>query len=150
MGKFCRVATAQRGGWTATMSISNIPLVSQLRERMHWHQSRQKVLAENVANANTPGFQPKDLVPARSNGAGTASSVAVAQTNPGHITAQSSLPTGTLSPARRYETSPSGNAVHLEDEMMKVAENHSEYQLAASLYQKSLGLLRIAAGVRGG
>ena len=40
------------------MTISNIPLFSMLRTRMHWHQERQRVLAENVANADTPRFQP--------------------------------------------------------------------------------------------
>ena len=45
------------------MPISDIPIFSMLRTRMQWHQERQKVLAENVANADTPNFKPKDLVP---------------------------------------------------------------------------------------
>ena len=45
------------------MAISNIPLFSMLRTKMHWHQERQRVLAENVANADTPRFQPRDLAP---------------------------------------------------------------------------------------
>ena len=45
----------------ASMPISNIPLFAMLRTRMQWHQERQRVLAENVANADTPGFQPRDL-----------------------------------------------------------------------------------------
>ncbi len=50
---------------------------------------------------------------------------------------------------RRFERTPSGNAVNLEDEMMKTAQNAQDYQLAASLYQKSLALMKIAIG-RGG
>ena len=45
------------------MTISNIPLFSMLRTKMHWHQERQRILAENVSNADTPRFQPRDLTP---------------------------------------------------------------------------------------
>ena len=48
--------------------------------------------------------------------------------------------------APRFETTPNGNAVNLEDEMLKVAQNQSDYQLAASLYSKGLGLMKIAIG----
>ena len=44
------------------MSINDIPGLAALRTRMQWHQERQRVLAENVANSDTPGFKPKDLV----------------------------------------------------------------------------------------
>ncbi len=43
------------------MSIGNLPLVDALKARMSWHNARQRVLAENVANADTPGFRPMDL-----------------------------------------------------------------------------------------
>ena len=45
------------------MPITDIPILSMLRERMQWQQARQQVLAENVANADTPDYQAKDLAP---------------------------------------------------------------------------------------
>ncbi len=45
------------------MAISDLPIFSMLRTRMNWHQERQRLLAENVANADTPGFRPRDLAP---------------------------------------------------------------------------------------
>ena len=45
------------------MSISVIPILSMLRTRMQWHQERQRVLAENVANAETPNYRARDLAP---------------------------------------------------------------------------------------
>ena len=45
------------------MPISQIPIFSMLRTRMQWHQERQQLLAENVSNANTPKFKPRDLAP---------------------------------------------------------------------------------------
>ena len=45
------------------MGIVDIPIFSMLRSRMEWHQERQRVLAENVANADTPNYRPLDLAP---------------------------------------------------------------------------------------
>ena len=132
------------------MSMTDLPIVLMLRERMQWHQVRQKVLAENVANANTPGFQPRDVVQPRQAPAGPAASAfTLDRTSPLHLAAATSTADAGTRAATRFETRPSGNAVNLEDEMMKVAENQSEYQLAATLYQKSLSMLRSAAGARG-
>jgi flagellar basal-body rod protein FlgB len=44
------------------MSINDLPALSALRTRMQWHQERQRVLSENVANSDTPNFKPRDLV----------------------------------------------------------------------------------------
>ena len=45
------------------MPVSDIPILAMLRTRMAWHQERQRILANNVANADTPQFKPRDLVP---------------------------------------------------------------------------------------
>ena len=44
------------------MAINDLPILSALRTKMQWHQERQRVLAENISNANTPNFKPSDLV----------------------------------------------------------------------------------------
>jgi flagellar basal-body rod protein FlgB len=46
------------------------------------------------------------------------------------------------------ETRPTGNAVSLEEEMLKVAQNQMDHQAAATLYAKSLGLVKAAIGKR--
>jgi flagellar basal-body rod protein FlgB len=132
------------------MPAAEIPLIAMLKTRLHWHQTRQKLLAENVANADTPGFQPRDLrAPSFGPKGAAAAGLAVNRTDRGHLTLATTRAGEVEIPARRFETTPSGNAVSLEDEMTKVAQNQSDYQLAASLYQKSLQLLRTAVG-RGG
>ena len=132
------------------MAVTDIPLVAMLKTRLHWHQTRQKLLAENVANADTPGFKPQDLrAPGLSPGAAAgAATVAVARTDAGHLALSPARPGEVAIQARRFDTTPSGNAVSLEDEMLKVAQNQADYQLAASLYQKSLAMLRTAVGKR--
>ena len=132
------------------MSLTGSPLISMLKTRMHWHQTRQKLLAENVSNADTPGFQPKDLkVPAFTpNGAVAGGALGVERTDANHFAGTSARTGEDARQARRFEITPSGNAVNLEDEMLKVAQNQSDYQMAASLYQKSLQMLRTAVGRR--
>ena len=45
------------------MAIESIPLLAVLKDKMNWHQARQTLLAENVANADTPNFEGRDLAP---------------------------------------------------------------------------------------
>ena len=45
------------------MAITDIPILSMLRTRLQWSQERQRVLAENVANADTPNYRARDLAP---------------------------------------------------------------------------------------
>ena len=127
---------------------ADLPLLSMLKTRMHWHQTRQKLLAENVSNADTPRFRPRDLAPPSfgPGGAPASAGVAVARTSPMHLSLAGARPGEDPRDGVRFETRPSGNAVSLEDEMLKVSQNQSDYQLAASLYQKSMQMLKIAVG----
>ena len=131
------------------MPISDIPIFSMLRTRMQWHQQRQRLLAENVSNADTPNFRPRDLAPLkfdRTEPAGGA--LALVQTSPAHIAPSDSSGAGPFNLQRRnaYEIRPAGNAVNLEDEMLKVASNQMDYQAASQLYTHSLGLIKTAIG----
>jgi flagellar basal-body rod protein FlgB len=133
------------------MPISDIPILSMLRTRMQWHQARQQVLAENVANADTPNYQAKDLAPPSFEDAlsttSTASigSIGLSRTDPGHIAMQMSGDSPfEADGTERYEIRPRGNSVTHEDEMMKVSSNQMDYEAAASLYSHSLALIKMA------
>jgi flagellar basal-body rod protein FlgB len=132
------------------MPISDIPIFSMLRTRMQWHQERQKVLAGNVANADTPKFRPNDLKPLDfGREVQQAGQVRLAGTNPMHITGSGGSNSFALDRQNnKYDVRPAGNAVNLEDEMMKVAGNQMDYQAAISLYSRSMGLFRTALGKR--
>jgi flagellar basal-body rod protein FlgB len=132
------------------MSINDLPVLSALRTKMQWHQERQRVLAENISNSDTPNFAPKDLVAPKfdSNGnsaAGSMGSLAMMRTSGSHIAASGGAQT---SQDRKtgFQTRPAGNAVSLEDEMMKVSDNQMDYAAVTSLYSKSLHLLKTAIG----
>jgi flagellar basal-body rod protein FlgB len=127
------------------MPISDIPILSMLRQRMQWHQVRQEVLAENVANSDTPNYQAKDLAPLDFGNALSAASLGLDRTDPNHIPLQSS--TGSQFATDRggqYEIRPRGNSVTHEDEMMKAASNQMDYEAVTSLYTHSLALIKIA------
>jgi flagellar basal-body rod protein FlgB len=133
------------------MALSGIPILSMLRTKMEWHQARQKVLAENVANADTPAFRPSDLVaPDFGRQMQTPLTVvSLARTESGHIAGTTSSPSPFRSQTEAgYEIRPTGNAVSLEDEMMKVAANQMDFQAATSLYTHSLNLIKTALGKR--
>lgn len=132
------------------MSVAGLPLIEKLKTRMHWHQARQKVIAENVANADTPGFKPRDVAEPQFDARGrpVGGNLQVARTAPGHLALDQTRPGMSTRNAARFEVRPSGNAVNLEEQMLKSAQNQSDYQLAASLYEKSLSMLRIATGRR--
>jgi len=131
------------------MALTDLPVLGMLRTRMQWAQARQGLIAENVANADMPGFKPRDLVEPRfdrATGALASGSTNLALTSPAHL-APAGQGDGTESKrAKGFEIRPSGNGVNLEDEMMKAGDNQSDYQLAASLYQHSLTTLKIAIG----
>jgi len=130
--------------------FGSTPLLAVLRQRMNYEQARQKVLAENVANADTVGYRSRDLTGfdrALSQAGSIGGGVTLAATQPGHI--GGTLPGASDPDTRRvetFETKPGGNAVNLEEEMMKVAANQADYQAAVTLYAKSLSFLKIAIG----
>jgi flagellar basal-body rod protein FlgB len=133
------------------MSINDLPVLSALRTKMQWHQERQRVLAENISNSDTPGFKPRDLVEPKFNANGTSGpmgSLAMLRTSASHIAPSGGAGSFAQNAKAGTETRPAGNAVNLEDEMLKVSANQMDYAAATSLYTRSLGLLKTAIGKR--
>lgn len=125
-------------------------LLTALTEKMRWHQTRQTLLAENVANAETPGYRGKDLkaftIEDRRQALSTAT-MTTATTQPGHISVTGGDPGGFGTRGlNNFEITPEGNGITLEDEMMKVAGNQVDYQTITALYTRSLKLIRTALG----
>ena len=129
------------------MPISDIPLFSMLRTKLHWNQERQRLLAENVANADTPEFRPSDLAAPKFDASvpGVAP-LTLLRTNPAHLVSAESTAAFDLQRGNQFEVVPTGNAVNLEDEMLKVAANQMDFQAASALYGRGLGLIKTAIG----
>ena len=127
-----------------------LPLLSALTEKMKWHQARQGLLAQNVANAETPGYRGRDLkafgFEEHMKSLSTAK-IATLATQPTHITVQGTGADGFGSrDMNNFEITPEGNGVTLEDEMMKVASNQLDYQTITAVYTRSLRIIKSALG----
>lgn len=138
----------------ALMDLGDIPLFAMLKSRLGYLSDRQRVIAENVANASTPGYQARDLkafsfeshVQAASAGGGVAATPAgtMAVTQPGHM-----QPKGRVSGAKPTKSPDSemtldSNGVVLEDEMVKLTQARMDYDAAIGFYQQSMGMLKMA------
>jgi flagellar basal-body rod protein FlgB len=129
------------------MAISDIPILSMLKTRMHWHQDRQRLLSENVANSDTPNFRPRELRELKFDANAGPGAVRLATTNLAHVGSPGAASFEAMR-ANHIETRPGGNSVNLEDEMLRVAQNQMDYQAATALYTRSLGLIKTALGRR--
>ena len=136
------------------MAINDLPILAALRTKMQWHQERQRVLAENISNANTPNFKPSDLVEPKFDKGGSAvgggfGSLPMMRTSATHIGASGGAQSFNGDGGKSgFLTKPAGNAVNLEDQMLKVSANQMDYAAATSLYTRSLGMLKTAIGKR--
>ena len=119
-----------------------------LGKRMDWLSQRQSVLAENIANADTPNYVPRDLNEAEFARAlrNHLPVVDPKATHGAHLraTAARGGPANSMRQDEPYETSPSGNAVILEEQLIKVAKTQSDYQIMVNLYRKHMDLFRTA------
>lgn len=131
------------------MRPEDVPVLGLLTQSMSFHNQRQRVIAENVANANTPGYVAQDLD--ESEFQRNLQEQMQARSAPRSARGGSGVPSLT-SPIRQWQTKDSpdsemtvnGNTVVLEEQMIRANENRMEYESALSLYQKSLGMIRTA------
>ena len=126
------------------MDLSNIGLFALAEQRLSWLDKRQDLLAANIANADTPGWQPRDLGKFAASlsraGAGT-----LATTQPGHLPGTTGGDAGAATP-RPAARAPDGNAVSLDEQLMKVADTETTQEMVTGLYSKYLGFFRLALG----
>jgi len=128
---------------------SSSGLIEILRQKMSYLNQRQAVLAQNVANADTPGYKSRDLAPFTFGDALKQANMNIATTDSRHIIPASMAGVNAKTvKTKGYETVPSGNTVDVEGQMMEVSKTAIEYKEITSLYRKMTGLLKIA--LRGG
>ncbi|MEZ5934328.1 MAG: flagellar basal body rod protein FlgB [Alphaproteobacteria bacterium] len=139
------------------MNPTQAPLFKLLSARMGWLAQRQGVLAQNIANADTPDYQPRDLREKDFHKlvkgvAGRSPRLTVARTAESHMTGKASARIGLDGEKLHdpYETAPDGNAVILEEQTAKAGKTALDHQLASNIYKKYIGMIKIALGSQGG
>lgn len=130
------------------MSVTDLSLLNQIKGRLGWLDDRQRVIAQNVANSDTPGYGARDLkVPTDFAAAmNRERGVRVMTTHAAHIAPQGQQQLRfDVAKAPDSETTLDGNSVVVEEQMLKMAESRMAYDAAIGFYQKSMSMIRMAA-----
>lgn len=123
--------------------------IFQLAGGLAKHAStRQEIIARNIANADTPNYRAKDTAPFSATYRGGDLGPTLKTTRTRHIvsTDTASGPVDLRDAAG--PSSPNGNTVSIETEMMKATEVRHQHELALSVYKSSMNILRTSVGRR--
>lgn len=117
--------------------------VDRMRSALDYHVSRHNVVSSNIANAETPGFRPLELLRQDEE---KSPSLSMTVTSEGHVGA---VNPGAVNFATREDRhaapGANGNAVSLEHEMSKLAANDIRFEGAVKIVSGQLAMLRYAS-----
>ena len=130
-----------------SVNFHDVPIFGMLRTKLSWLTDRQQVLGQNISHASTPGFQAKDLK--------ALSFRELMDGQGGQAAGGSYVDSKRVQVSREQvrfridnidntESSPNGNNVNLEDQLMLTGQTQADYRAAVDIYKKGLGLLRMA------
>lgn len=134
------------------MTTQNLGLMKALNAKMAYLNHRQRIVSQNIANSDTPGYQPKDLTKidfskvlknVESSGK---KQIHIETSNNMHLSGGSdALKSGQAKQQKKglYEVSPSGNAVIMEQQLIKSNEIVVDYNMMSGLYKKQMGMMRM-------
>lgn len=135
------------------MDYSQIKLMQMMATKMAYLSERQDVLSQNIANADTPGYKPKQLREL------DFERLALSEAHRLHMrTTSAGASLAGTRPTRdfrfeeqrkTYETTPVENEISLEEQMAKVAHNQLEYMTVTNLYSKTGTMFKTALGQGG-
>ncbi len=144
------------GAKLGPMDLNKIPVMDAIVKKMGWLNRKQRVIADNVANADTPGYAARELKPQDFAGlleqaprsSANAGKPRMATTHAGHMTPGGGGVRGgeRTEKSESHEASPTGNTVILEEQMIEMANTQMEYGKMVSLYRRHVGLLKASLG----
>lgn len=130
------------------MDTIKTDLFGLAEKRLTWLTERQKVLASNIANANTPGFRGSDVQPFSSVLSGVAP-VTPLRTQPAHLAG--TIPASSAGIVQDSVTARSmdGNSIALDQQLTKVADTESSESLVSTIWKNYMGMFNTALGKAG-
>lgn len=144
------------------MTTQNLTLLNAMVQKMDWVEERQKVIAQNIANADTPEYRPQDLTPldfktmlgnttkklSLKSGVSAPAISGLATTDSAHMSIGGATASAGKAQKKEdktpYEVAPAGNAVVLEEQLLKMNENYTDHRFITNLYQKNIDMLKMA------
>lgn len=138
---------------------TDIALFKAIGSKMNFLNQRQRIIAQNVSNSDTPGYRPQDLVPVnfdrvlkditQTKGRGV-QQVSIQGTRAGHVGGSGDIADPKSAKQREtYEVAPAGNSVIIEEQLIKAGATVMDYNLMTNLYQKNVGMIQTALGRQG-
>ena len=110
--------------------------------------TRQSVIAQNMANADTPGYAARDLPPFQAMFETESGGFAQRATRIGHLNGSAAPLQMTPVEQRGAPADPNGNSVSLETEMLHAVDVKRQHDRALVIYKSALGILRTAVSGR--
>ena len=107
---------------------------------------RQAIVAQNVANADTPGYRAQELTPFAQSYQGRETAENMRGSRARHLNAGSDGKPGLTEIITKTDTDPNGNSVSVELEMVKAAEIKHQHDRAITIYKSSLTIMRASLG----
>lgn len=135
--------------------LSDLPLMRAIGAKMDYLNKRQDIIAQNIANSDTPNYQSKDLTKVDFGAvlkgvSSTQDTVTVEKTNPMHFGGLNEVGRAKDKDDRiTYEVAPDKNGVVIEEQMVKAAEIQMDYNMLANLSSKNSMMYKIAIGSQG-
>jgi flagellar basal-body rod protein FlgB len=131
------------------------PILAGIRERMQNLSERQRVISQNIANSETPGYKSREVsepnFAALVGGSGMVAAPSVQLTDRmKSLGAIQPVGAGLILDKDITETKPDGNNVTLEDQLLKMGEIQADFTAMTSLYRKQLSMIKTAVGRGGG
>lgn len=118
--------------------LNDLTILAQASALARHADLRHKLVAENIANADTPGYKAKTLPafdPQLAEEAENGSTIAASQlTTPIEM--------------RTRQASPDGNTVTVEEQMTVAIDAQGQHKAALAIYRKSLELLKLSVSHR--
>lgn len=134
------------------MTVENIGLFSALGSKMRYLTQRQEVIGQNIANSDTPNYVSQDLSNVDfsrmlKNVLNNKMQVNVQTSNPGHLLPPDEAPEAKEQKNKKpFEVAPDGNAVILEEQMLRASKTQIDYDLMVSLYRNNVDMIRASLG----
>jgi flagellar basal-body rod protein FlgB len=120
--------------------------IALAEQRLRWTEARQRVLAQNIANADTPNYRPSDMQPFAKVLSGKLTERQLVATNANHLQGTRQQDGRTLKERISANRDPSGNAVSLEREALRVADTDSAHATALSVRRRYITMFMTALG----
>lgn len=132
------------------MDMSGLSIVNIAKNKLDYLSERQKVIASNIANANTPGYLAQDVQEPDFAGMvknSVSQSLPMTVTNPKHMTA---APIGggayrVYTPQPDEALTIDGNGVSIEEQLNEASKIKGEYERTLTIYNKYKTMLKTAA-----